>query len=137
MYKDKSNVAIKFPEHWDKRGDILIFDRKYIPFEVKHSFFISNVPDGTIRGNHAHKQAKQVFTCLSGVIDLTIVMSSKKSHQWRCIAGQSIYLPNLIWSYQTFWANATAFIMSSHPYDKNDYINDLEEYYKEIKCESS
>ena len=42
------------------------------PFEIKRIYYIYDVPKGTQRGGHAHKQLRQLLFCPYGSIEIVL-----------------------------------------------------------------
>ena len=107
-----------------ERGDLMAFDTIDVPFYVKRVFVVNNVPKGSIRGQHAHKECKQYFICTNGAITVT------KDGKWIDLKkGDGLFNDNLEWSTQHYYLeNSELMVLCSHEYDKNDYITDFEEF---------
>ena len=98
-------------------------------FEPKRFYYISGVPKGHSRGQHAHKSLKQCFFALAGsyVLKVTDGFSTDlveiKEH------SQGYYLTNGLWRELTnFSTDAVCLVLASEHYDENDYIYSMEEY---------
>jgi len=103
-----------------------------IPFEVKRTFFVTDVPDTNPRGMHSHYQAKQLIICLRGSIDVKL-HDGKNEKIYEVTQGESIYIPNLIWDEQVYNSKDTILVsLCSTHYNTEDYIHDFEEF-KKIK----
>ena len=51
----------------DERGKLISIEgRMDVPFSIKRTFFIYDVPYGQTRGEHAHVKTKQYIAALSG-----------------------------------------------------------------------
>ena len=87
-FKDKSGILtpIEF-------GDL-----KFIP---KRIFTISDVPKGTIRGNHAHYETEQLLICIRGKI-LVVLNDGKNKTETLIQEGEIKHIGKMIWDYQKF-----------------------------------
>ena len=111
-------------EFCDDRGSLCPINFNNLPFVPQRMFYISNVPNGTIRGGHAHKKCKQIFICCSG--DIILYLDTITKHkEYRLAPFQAIYIPPMVWGAQEFYNNGTAIVLSSDPYDEHDYIRDF------------
>jgi len=103
---------------------------KTIPFKPKRTFFVCNVADRQVRGQHAHYKTKQLIVCLNGEITVTLhdgIVQKKYS----LYSGDAIYIPNLIWDEQIYHSSDTILIsLCSTHYDINDYIHNFNEFLK-------
>jgi dTDP-4-dehydrorhamnose 3,5-epimerase-like enzyme len=97
-------------------------------FPVKRLFYVWNVPNAEIRGNHAHHKCKQIYVCLHGKID---VLLSDGEHQKTVVLDEpskAVFVPNGVWSSEQFFDDAILMVLCSHKYALADYIRDYEEY---------
>jgi len=101
-----------------------------IPFKVKRTFFVTDVPDLTPRGKHSHYNTKQLIICLRGSIDV-FLHDGKDGETYKIKQGDAIYIPNLIWDEQIYNSKDTILIsLCSTHYNTGDYIHDFEEFKK-------
>jgi len=118
----------------DERGGNLIpIEFHKLRFQPKRSFTVSNVPAGATRGNHAHYETEQLLICING----QILVGLDDGYQIKEILlnpGESVYVDKMVWDYQKFiTGNEFMLVLSSTNYDPKDYINDLEEFYRQAK----
>lgn len=133
---DKAEI-IQLPKILDPRGNLSFFEnRNQIPFDIKRTYWIYDVPGGEMRGSHAFKNSTEFIIALSGSFDVVLNDGEKelKFSLNRSYCG--LYVPNLLWrSIENFSTNSLALIVSSIPYVANDYIRDFDEF-KIIKNEA-
>ena len=43
-----------------------------IPFQIKRIYYLTRVPENTIRGFHAHKKLEQVLICMNGEVTISV-----------------------------------------------------------------
>ncbi len=126
----ESVKIIQLPKILDPRGNLSFFEnRKQIPFDIKRTYWIYDVPGGEIRGSHAFKRSHEFIIALSGSFDITLDdgKNEVKFSLNRSYCG--LYVPNLLWrSIENFSTNSLALIVSSVAYDERDYIRDFEEF---------
>lgn len=103
-----------------------------VPFTVKRFMEITSVPDGETRGNHAHRENKQLLLCFQGrVIVETECKNNEGSFEeetHELDAGDFLYMPPLTWANQTYYDNAVLHVLCSKSYDEEDYVRDYEEF---------
>ena len=59
--------------HSDRKGNITVVENnKDIPFEVRRTYYLYDVPGGESRGAHAHKELKQLIIAASGSFTVTL-----------------------------------------------------------------
>ncbi len=117
---------INLPKIIDERGNLsFIESENHIPFKIKRTYMIYDVPGGEIRGGHAYYELNEFIVALSGSFDvvLTCGNETKKFSLNRSYNG--IYVPKMIWrSLENFSTNSLCLILASDKYDENDYIRD-------------
>ena len=60
-------------------GNITIVQNgDFLPFEVKRVYYLYDVPSGSERGGHAHKNLHQLIVAASGSFDVILDDGSKK-----------------------------------------------------------
>jgi dTDP-4-dehydrorhamnose 3,5-epimerase-like enzyme len=124
--------VIDLPKILDERGNLSVIEEmNHIPFKIKRTYWIYDVPGGEVRGGHAYKTLHEFIVALSGSFD--VVLDDGKSRKIYSLNRSyfGIYVPNMIWrSIENFSTNALCMILSSEQYDENDYIRDYEEFKK-------
>lgn len=72
---------INLPKIADPRGNLSIIEQfKQIPFEIKRTFWIYDVPGGSDRGGHAYKENQEFIVALSGAFDVVLDDGKEKKH---------------------------------------------------------
>ena len=134
MMKDVQ--LIELPKIKDPRGSLSFFENSnHIPFEIKRTYWIYDVPGGEIRGSHAFKESHELIIALSGSFDVVLHDGEKEEKFNLNRSYFGLYVPNLLWRrIENFSTNSLALIVSSIPYDSNDYIRDFIEF-KKLKNE--
>lgn len=118
---------INLPKILDERGNLsFIESSKHVPFEIKRTYWIYDVPGGEQRGCHAFKETQELIIALSGSFDV-VLHDGKQEHRYslnRSYVG--VYIPKLVWrSIENFSTNSLALIMASTEYNETDYIRDF------------
>jgi UDP-2-acetamido-3-amino-2,3-dideoxy-glucuronate N-acetyltransferase len=103
--------------HVDQRGSLTALN---LPFAARRAFYISDVPYGAARGNHAHRKCDQFIVCIRGTFN---VGDGKKS-TWM-MQGDTFRVKPMTWlTLDAFSPEAIALVFCSDPYDPDDYIRD-------------
>lgn len=128
---------IQLPKILDPRGNLSFFENsKQIPFDIKRAYWIYDVPGGEMRGSHAFKESHEIIIALSGSFDVVLNDGENETKYSLNRSYYGLYVPNLLWrSIENFSTNSLALIVSSIPYDTDDYIRDFDEF-KIIRNES-
>lgn len=123
---------INLPKIADPRGNLSIIEQfKQIPFEIKRTYWIYDVPGGCDRGGHAYKENQEFIVALSGAFDVVLDDGKEKKTFSLNRSYNGLYVPKGVWRTMTnFSTNSLALVLSSTEYDVNDYIMDYEEFLK-------
>lgn len=121
---------IKLPKFLDKRGNLsFIEENNHIPFRIRRSYWIYDVPGGEKRGGHAYKKNEEFIVALSGSFDVVVDngLSKETFHLNRSYYG--LYIPKGYWrEMNNFSTNSFALVLASADYDSKDYIRDYEQF---------
>ena len=125
-------VIIPVDDFRDSRGVMSILEDKKIPFLVRRTFWIRQVPEHTSRGGHAHKSSKQLLICVKGMVEVELEALTGKAHHYLLdpLESPALYLPPLYWGRFTFKDDAIALCMASDYFEESDYIRDYQEFKK-------
>lgn len=121
---------IDFPKVPDERGNLtFIQEGDQIPFEIKRTYWIYDVPGGEVRGGHAYHELYEMIIALSGSFDVVVNDGKKEKIYTLNRSYYGLLVPKLIWRrLQNFSTNSLALILASKPYDEFDYIKSFEQY---------
>lgn len=121
---------LNLPKFVDGRGNLSIIEEfKQVPFKIKRTYWIYDVPGGVERGGHAYRQNTEFIVALSGSFDVVIDDGENRSsfHLNRSYMG--LLVPRGLWRVMNnFSTNSLALILSDTDYDADDYIMDYEDY---------
>lgn len=118
------------PRIEDPRGNLSIIEQiKQIPFEIKRTYWIYDVPGGCDRGGHAYKDNEEFIIALSGSFDVILDDGENKQTFSLNRSYNGLYVPKGIWrTMSNFSTNSLALVLSSTEYDVNDYIMNYSEF---------
>lgn len=123
---------IELPKFLDSRGNLSFAEQNnHIPFEIKRTYWIYDVPGGEDRGGHAFKSNQEVVIALSGAFDVVVDdgVSKKVFSLNRSYYG--LYIPAGLWrTFENFSTNSFALEFGSMHYEPSDYIRDYDEFLK-------
>lgn len=121
--------------HSARKGNITVVENNYtVPFEVKRTYYLYDVPSGESRGGHAHKELSQLIVAASGSFIVTLDDGNIKRTFLLNRPNQGLYIVPGIWrTLDDFSSGAVCMVLASEGYSENDYIRDYEDFKNYIK----
>ena len=128
----KKSKIINLPKILDPRGNLSFFENNnQIPFNIKRTYWVYDVPGGEIRGGHAFKNSHEFIIALSGSFDVILNDGKKELKYSLNRSYYGLYVPNMLWrSLENFSTNSLALITSSIAFNDRDYIRNFKEFKK-------
>ena len=126
---------INLPKFLDSRGNLSFVEQfEHIPFEIKRTYWIYDVPGGEARGGHAYKENEEFVVALSGSFDVILDDGKGKKTFSLNRSYDGLYIPKGKWrEMNNFSTNSLALVLSSTEFDKDDYIFDYEQFINLVK----
>ena len=123
---------IELPKIIDARGNLSFVEQmNHIPFEIKRTYWIYDVPGGESRGGHAFRKNEEFIVALSGAFDVIVDDGKEKKTVTLNRSYYGLYIPAGLWrEMDNFSTNSLALEFGSIHYDRSDYIVDYEQYLK-------
>ncbi|MDY5532539.1 sugar 3,4-ketoisomerase [Butyricimonas virosa] len=123
---------VDLPKFLDKRGNLSFVEQmNHIPFEIKRSYWIYDVPGGESRGGHAFRENQEFIVALSGSFDVILDDGKEKRKFSLNRSYYGLYVPKGIWrEMDNFSTNSLALVLSSIPYSMDDYIREYDDFLK-------
>lgn len=121
--------------HSDRKGNLTVVENNItVPFEVKRTYYLYDVPGGEERGAHAHKELKQLIVAASGSFDVVLDDGNVKRTFTLNRPYQGLLVIPGIWrDLRNFSSGSVCLVLASHIYDEEDYIRDYNKFL-EYKC---
>lgn len=128
---------IELPKFLDERGNLSFAENfAQIPFEIKRTYWLYDVPGGVERGGHAEMRNEELIIALSGAFEIVVDDGSRRKSFVLNRSYFGLYIPKGLWrEIREFSTNAVALEFGSIPYDVNDYIRDYETFLAFSKSE--
>ena len=126
----KDVIIIELPKFTDPRGNLSFVEQlNHIPFEIKRTYWIYDVPGGESRGGHAFRRNEEFIVALSGAFDVIVDDGEKKQKFELNRSYYGLYIPAGLWREITnFSTNSLALEFGSIHYDRADYVEDYEQF---------
>ena len=121
---------IDLPKILDERGNLsFLEENKHVPFKIKRTYWIYDVPGGETRGGHTYKTNQEFIVAISGSFDVVLDDGEDKKIFSLNRSYYGLYVPNGLWRHmENFSTNSLALIVASEDYDADDYIRDYNQF---------
>ncbi len=133
-----NNKIIELPKITDPRGNLTVAEaNKNVPFDIKRTYWVYDVPGGECRGGHAHKQCLEFIVAVSGSFHVTLDNGKEKTtyllnHPW-----QGLLVDTGVWrTLDDFSSGAVCMVLASEKFEEEDYIREYDDYLKYIGNEN-
>ena len=128
----KDVKIIELPKYADPRGNLSFVEQlNHIPFEIKRTYWIYDVPGGEARGGHAFIKNEEFIVALSGAFEILVDDGKERKTFQLNRSYYGLYIPAGMWrEIREFSTNAVVLEFGSMQYDRYDYIEDYTEYKK-------
>lgn len=123
---------IELPKFLDARGNLSFAEQNnHIPFEVKRTYWIYDVPGGEARGGHAFRRNQEFIVALSGSFDVVVDDGEKKKTFNLNRSYYGLYIPAGLWREMVnFSTNSFALEFGSEHYNTEDYVREYSDFLK-------
>ena len=124
--------VIGLPKFTDPRGNLSFVEQlNHIPFEIKRTYWIYDVPGGENRGGHAFRKNDEFIVALSGAFDVIVDDGKEKKRFALNRSYYGLYIPAGLWrTMENFSTNSLALEFGSIHYDRADYVEDYDQFLK-------
>lgn len=127
--------VLSLPKIEDSRGNLTFIEgNNHIPFDIKRVYYLYDVPGGSDRGSHAHKNLHQFIVAMSGSFDVVLNdgHESKRFHLNRSYNG--LYVCPMMWrDLDNFSSGSVCMVLASERYDEHDYIRSYQDFLSAVK----
>ena len=124
-------VLYDIPHFADARGAMNVLEiARELPFGCQRIFYTYTVPEGSVRGEHAHKKCEQFLILLRGI--LTVKVDDGRRHVDEFVfdtPSKGLWIPAGSWGEQLSRSpDSILLVLASLPYDSDDYIRSYDEF---------
>jgi dTDP-4-dehydrorhamnose 3,5-epimerase-like enzyme len=100
-------------------------------FDIKRAYYIYDVPDGSVRGNHAHKSLYQLIIPVNGSFRVILNDGIRRWNVKLRLPHKGLLVVPGIWrELDQFSEDAVCLVLASELYDESDYIRNYDEFIK-------
>ncbi len=117
---------VKLPGVSGKMGELHYWENmELFPQGIRRCFWISSVPEGEIRGNHAHWKESQLLVAVEGSVEVTIADSHGEDYLFTLNSPEmGLLIPPLHWVEVKFSPKTILLGLSDRDFSEDDYIRD-------------
>ncbi len=121
---------IELPKFLDARGNLSFAEQfSQIPFEIRRTYWLYDVPGGIARGGHAEINNEELIIALSGAFEIVVDDGIKSKTFVLNRSYYGLYIPKGLWrEIKEFSTNALALEFGSIPFMDDDYIRDYNDF---------
>ena len=114
----------------DERGKLISLEENLdVPFSIKRTFFIYDVPQDQTRGEHAHIKTKQYISALNGSCKITLDSGRELRTYSLSSPILGLFQDTLVWGKMfDFSSDCILLILASETYDPEDYIVNYDKF---------
>ncbi len=119
------------PEFFSEEGVLRVIERgaDFLPFDFDRVFFISDVPERGVRGDHVTKNTHELLLAFNGSFDMEIDDGSRRKLVTIDDPRRPFYLPCGIWrTLKNFQPSTVCVVLASGLYDGEECVSDYDEY---------
>lgn len=123
-------TILELDKHHHEKGNITVVENgTTVPFDIKRTYYLYDVPGGESRGGHAHRELYQLIVAASGSFTVTLDDGSVKRTLLLNRPYQALLVVPGIWrELDDFSSGSVCLVLASHLYDEADYIRDYDEF---------
>lgn len=126
----KNCRMLDLPKIHEPRGNLTFIEGTvHVPFSIERVYYLYDVPGGSERGGHAHKELRQFIVAMSGSFDVVLNdgFEERRVHLNRSYNG--LYVCPMIWrELDNFSSGAVCMVLASNRYSEDDYFRDFSSY---------
>jgi hypothetical protein len=123
-------IVLDLPKIPEPRGNLTFIEsNNHVPFDIKRVYYLYDVPGGTVRGGHAHKELQQLLIALSGSFDITLDDGIQQTKITLNRPSFGLKICPMIWrELHNFSSGAVCLVLASLPYCESDYFRNYDEF---------
>lgn len=125
---------VKFPVMHDQRGNLAVIEgQQHLPFGIERVYYLYDVPSGSERAGHAHRQLQQVILAVSGSFNVHLDDGRSQETIFLNRPHEGILLAPMVWrTIDNFSSGAVCLVLASSHYEEADYIRNYTDFQRAV-----
>jgi len=121
---------IDLPRIFDPRGNLTFIEGgRHVDFDIRRVYYLYDVPGGSERGGHAHKELRQLIVAMSGSFDVHLDDGDEQKIIQLNRSYVGLYICPMIWrELHNFSSGSVCMVLASNLYDEADYYRDYQQF---------
>jgi hypothetical protein len=121
---------IDLPTVTDARGNLTFVEgSRHVPFEIKRVYYLYDVPGGSVRAGHAHKQLHQLLIAAAGSFDVIVNDGVTRTRFQLNRSNYGLYIPPMVWrDIENFSSCSVCLALASELFEESDYYRDYDQF---------
>lgn len=117
---------IELPRVQDPRGNLTFVEgSSHVDFDIQRVYYLYDVPGGSERGGHAHKDLRQLIVAMSGSFDVVLDDGKDRKRVHLNRSYQGLYVCPMIWrELDNFSSGSVCMVLASNRFDEDDYYRE-------------
>ena len=126
---------VELPRIHDPRGNLTFIEGgRHIPFDIKRTYYLYDVPGGAERGGHGHRELQQLIVAMSGSFDVVLDDGTEKKRFHLNRSYYGLYVCPMIWrELDNFSSGSVCLVLASTTYDEADYYREYGDFLDALK----
>ena len=118
------------PKVHDVRGNLTyIQNGPDLPFEIQRVYYLYDVPGGSTRAGHGHRELSQIIIAVAGSFDIHLDDGTIKQTLRLDRANKGLLIEPMVWRViDNFTSGSVCLVLASMQYTENDYYRNYADF---------
>lgn len=134
VVQPQSWELLKLPLIPDHRGNLTFLEgKRHVPFDIQRVYYLYDVPSGSERAGHAHRQLQQLIIAASGSFSIHLDDGVNQETIFLNRSHIGLLMGPLVWRViDNFSSGAVCLVLASMIYEERDYIRSYSDFQKVV-----